>query len=155
MSGARDAFTRLEAALDPLLTDQAMPHAVRRLAALASEAGDFVRVAEHIIPVILAAEDAAETLTAAAKRLRQVMAEVMDETGATTIKGATHTASATRGRAGVVITDEAAIPPSLMRVPPPAPDKAAIAKLLKAGEVVPGAVLGNSSPSLTIRSKDT
>ena len=155
MSGARDAFDRLEAALDPLMTDPAVPHALRRLAALASESGDFLRIAEHMIPVILAAEDHAENLAAIAKRLRGVLAEVMDETGAATLRGETHTASVSRGRAAVVITDEAAIPPHLMRQPPPAPDKAAISKLLREGNDVPGALLGNSAPSLTIRSKDT
>lgn len=154
MSGARDAFRRLEAALDPLLTDTAMPHAVRRLAALASESGDFVSVAENIIPVILAAEDAAETLTAAAKRLRQVMAEVMDETGCATLRGDTHTASVSRGRAAVVITDPEQVPKELLRQPAPIPDKSAIQRLLSRGEAVPGAVLGNASPTLTIRAKD-
>lgn len=154
MSGARDAFARLEAALDPLMTDPAIPHGVRRLAALASECGDFVRVAEHIIPVIIAAEDAAETLAATAKRLRQVMAEVMDETGAATIRGETHTASVSRGRAAVVITEPALIPKDLWRTPEPTPDKTAIAKLLNEGKAVAGASLSNAGPQLTIRAKD-
>lgn len=155
MSGARDAFARLEAALAPLLTDQAIPHALRKQAAMASEAGDFFTVAQGIVPLILDTEDAAKNLTSIAKGLRQVLAEVLSETGAPGVRTEFHTASVTRTRAAVVVTDEAAIPPHLMRTPPPAPDKAAIFQLLSKGEAVPGAVLGNAPPALTIRRSDT
>ena len=45
------------------------------------------------------------------------------------------------------------IPADLMRQPPPAPDKGAIQKMLREGCEVPGAVLGNSRPVLTIRNR--
>lgn len=154
MSGARNAIARLEAAVEPILTDGAAPLSVRKLAAAATDTGDILATAEACVPLILETEAAAEALAAHAKRLRQVLAEVMDETGCATLRSATHVASVSDGRAGVVVTDEAAIPPSLMRQPPPAPDKAAISKLLREGKAVPGCMLGNAAPQLTIRSKD-
>lgn len=154
MSGAQQALERLEAAAEPVLLEQFAPHAIRLGAAKAVDTGDMLDAAEAMVPLILDLEAAADALGAHAKRLRQVLAEVMDETGAATIRAGMHTASVSRGRAAVAITDEAAIPPHLMRQPPPAPDKAAIAKLLKEGKPVPGASLGNAAPTLSIRSND-
>jgi hypothetical protein len=154
VSGARAALARLEAAAEPLLTDAAVTPAMRRAAALASAADDFMGAAGHLVPLVLDIEAAADALTAHARRLRDVLAEVMDETGAGTIRAGEHIASVSAGRASVVITDPALIPPALMRQPPPAPDKAAIQKLLREGVAVPGAVSGNARPQLTIRSKD-
>lgn len=154
MSGARAAHARLEAAAEPLLTDAAVTPTMRRAAALAAEAEDFMASAAHLVPLVLDLEAAADALTAHARRLRDVLAEVMDETGAGTIRAGEHVASVSAGRAAVVITDPALIPPNLLRQPPPAPDKAAIQKLLREGVAVPGAVPGNARPQLTIRGKD-
>jgi hypothetical protein len=151
MSGARAAMARLEAAAEPLLTDAAVAPAMRRAAALASEAGDFMDAARQLVPLVLDLEAASDALTAHARRLRDALAEVMEETGAGTIRASEHVAAVTAGRASVVITDASLIPPSLMRQPPPAPDKAAIQKLLREGHAVPGAVPGNARPQLTIR----
>lgn len=154
MSGASQALARLVAAVEPILTEQHAAHQHRRAAALASDRGDFLDVAEAIIPLILDLEAGADALTAHARRLRDALAEVMDETGAATIRGDMHTASVSAGRAAVVITDPALIPPSLMRQPPPAPDKAAILKAIQKGGSVPGAELRNGAPCLSIRTKD-
>lgn len=152
MSGASQALARLISAVEPLLTEQHAAHQHRRQAAIASDRGDFLDVAEAIIPLVLDLESGADALTAHARRLRDALAEVMDETGAATIRGDMHTASVSTGRAAVVITDAGLIPPTLMRQPAPVPDKTAIAKLLSAGHAVPGAVPGNARPVLTIRS---
>lgn len=154
MSGARAALARLEAAAEPLLTDAAVTPAMRRAAGLAAEADDFMAAAGHLVPLVLDLEAAADALTAHARRLRDALADVMDETGAGTIRAGEHIASVSAGRAGVVITDPSLIPPSLLRQPPPQPDKIAIQKLLSKGVAVPGAVPGNARPHLTIRSKD-
>lgn len=154
MAFADQARDRLHAAVEPILTLPNAPHPLRRAAADVSDAPDMLPAMEAMIPLILGLEDAAETLATMARTLRRHLAEVMDETGAATIRAETHTASVSAGRAGVVITDEALIPPTLMRQPPPAPDKTAIAKLLREGKAVPGAVLGNAGPSLTIRWRD-
>jgi hypothetical protein len=54
----------------------------------------------------------------------------------------------------VRIIDQDAIPPSLMRQAAPAPDKAAILKLLNAGTPVAGCILSNGgAPSLRINAR--
>ena len=46
--------------------------------------------------------------------------------------------------------------PELLRQPPPAPDKIAIGKLLRAGVAVPGArLIGNQEPMVIFRGKLT
>jgi hypothetical protein len=54
--------------------------------------------------------------------------------------------------ASAVITDEAALPDEFVRISR-APDKSALAEALRDGQVIPGAELRNSLPSLTIRTK--
>lgn len=153
MSYATALADRLRGAMAPILMDGCAPHPLRRAAAEACEPDDFLPIAAAMVPLILDAEAAADSLTQHARRMRQVLAEVLDEAGAPAVRNGPHTASVSSGRAAVTVTDPALIPPSLMRQPPPAPDKVAIAKLLTAGNEVPGATLGNSPPSLTIRSK--
>lgn len=145
---------RLSSALGVIPMETHASAAIKRAAAIAADHGDFVEIMRGMVPLILDLEGAAEALSGHAKRLRGVLAEVMDETGAATIRGEMHTASVSAGRSGVVITDEALVPLSLMRQPAPTPDKTAIAKLLREGREVPGALLGNSPPQLTIRRKD-
>lgn len=62
------------------------------------------------------------------------------------------TATIGNGRAKVIISDQAAIPISLCRITT-SPDKTAIKAALDAGEVVPGAALGNAEPILTVRTR--
>ena len=154
MSGAAAYLAQMQGAVAPILTDGCVPHPLRREAAAIMEAADMDPAAKGIVPLILDMEAAADALALHAKRLRATLAEVMAESGFATVRAAQHVASVTAGRAAVVITDPAAIPPDLMRAPPPAPDKAAISKLLREGHAVPGATLGNAGPQLTIRSKD-
>lgn len=151
VSAAARYLAVLHAAAEPVLT---CPHAgvpLRRAAAAVTDADDLLVAAEALLPLILDLEAAAETLAAHARRLRTALAEVMADSGATTVRHGHLTASVSDGRAAVVITDAAALPPSLLRTPPPQPDKAAIARLLRAGHAVPGAALGNAQPVLTIR----
>ena len=64
------------------------------------------------------------------------------------------TLTISKGQRQVVITDEKALPAELMHPPiPPRPDLKAIKAALKAGEIVPGAELGNAIPFLTTRTK--
>ena len=60
------------------------------------------------------------------------------------------TATIGNGQRAVVITDEAALDRRFIRVTE-APDKAAIAAALKAGETVEGATMQNANPVLTVR----
>lgn len=153
MSYATAFADRLRTVMAPLLTDPHAPHPLRRAAADAGEPDDFLPVAAAMVPLILDTEAAAESLKQHAARMRQALAEVLDEAGAPAVRHGPHTAIVTSGRASVTITDPAEIPSSLMRHPAPAPDKAAILKLFTEGGTVPGATLGNSPRTLTIRSK--
>lgn len=53
----------------------------------------------------------------------------------------------------VIVETEADIPAEFFKAPPPVLDKKSLADALKAGRDVPGAVLSNAAPSLTVRTK--
>ena len=64
------------------------------------------------------------------------------------------TASLSTGRQTALITDEAAIPDRFVKIVTERKiDKAELLAALKDGEVIEGATLTNSMPSLTLRSK--
>jgi hypothetical protein len=94
---------------------------------------------------------AAEALVAASKQVeataRAALTSCMVETGCPAVSLDSHTVHLSTKPSRVDIEDEQAIPPELMRTPPPAPDKVAIGKLLRAGAAVPGArLVGNQEP---------
>jgi hypothetical protein len=151
MSGAAKLHERLLAVVEDMALDARIPFAQRRKAVQMPD--DLVAAMETSVDLIVALEDAVAGIDARAERIRAVLADVMNESGATTIRAGTHTASVSPSRQGVVITDPDAIPPTLMRQPEPTPDRAAIGSLLKAGQPVLGATLGNGGVTLTIRSK--
>lgn len=62
------------------------------------------------------------------------------------------TASVSKGRGKVIIADETALPDAMFRTTR-APDKAAIGDALKGGQTVPGALLSNPEPTLTVRTR--
>jgi hypothetical protein len=99
---------------------------------------------------------AAEAIAAAGKHAeataRATLAQALMDTGACSIRSATHTFSASAGRQSVTVTSAADVPPHLLHQPPPSPDKAKILRLLKAGESVAGCELSNGSlPILTVK----
>ena len=99
---------------------------------------------------------AAEAIVAASKQVeataRSTLAQTLMDTGAYSIRSATHTFSASPGRQSVTITSAADVPAHLLHQPPPSPDKTKILRLLKAGEEVPGCELSNGSqPILTVK----
>ena len=157
MSKHADALRdRLAAAAEPVLTDPHAALALRKAAALVSDAEDVLAAMGAVVPLILDCEAAAEAHAVRAKWLRRVLADVLHESGAPSIESRDrlHVASVSAGSASVIVTDEAAIPPSFKRQPPPAADKSAIAKAIKAGAKVPGAELRNGSPTLRIITRD-
>lgn len=85
-----------------------------------------------------------------ARRLRSMCLNVMLDANLTKIPAPDVTLSIGKGRAAVVITDEAAIPDIFCRFKRE-PDKTAIGDVLKTGNPVEGASLSNSSPILTVR----
>ena len=62
------------------------------------------------------------------------------------------TISIRNGTPKVMITDEKALPEQYL-VPSVSPNRAAIGAALKSGEQVPGAVLSNATPTISIRTK--
>ena len=122
----------------------------------ADDTGDVLAVMRAGVEWTAALEQAETAFADGARVSRAALAFAMEDTGAGRVETEHFTAYTTAGKRGVVINDPAAIPPELMRQAPPAPDKSAIAKLLRDGRTVPGAALDNGgAPSLTIRSKHT
>jgi hypothetical protein len=147
---------QLAAIADPLILADPFQPARNAAAAVAAahEVGDLVTAGQAVGRLIHQVETAAEEMTAAAGALRGALARVMADTGMTQVRTDTGTWHVREPTARVVITDEAAIPPTLMEQPLPRPDKAAIARLLKAGGSCPGAMMNNGGgPVLAFRSK--
>lgn len=149
----RDAMTL---AASTCAGDVRMGRTVRDYAADVMLEADIIACMSASVSLILALEEQQDATKAAIERARDALRDALEATTGQVRAGA-HTASTSAGPASVVITDDAAIPPRFMEQPPPRADKAAIARALKAGEVVPGAALRNSQPVLRIRTnvKDT
>lgn len=129
------------------------------------------RLDEAIIAVIRSAEEDRTLVAALAIRIeeleerkarlekrierkREIAAEAMERGGLKKLTAPDFTLSLSAGAPKVIITDEGQIPAHLMVTPePPAPkpDRRAIAGLLKSGVDVPGCVLSNPQPHLTVR----
>jgi hypothetical protein len=127
-----------------------------RLGRVARDAAADVMLESDIMPtmqaavsLIVALEDEAQAAEKAAQRARLALRDALEATTGS-IRAGVHTASVRRGSAAVIVTDPDLIPAEYMRQPPPQPDKHAIAKAMKSGPV-PGAVLRNGEPGLTIR----
>lgn len=94
----------------------------------------------------------AERFKEQAETLRASMSNAMQEIGLKKCERATFTASIAKGRAGCEIVSEADLPVRfLVEKTEVKPDKKAILEALVAGQDVPGAVLKNGAPSLSIR----
>ena len=90
---------------------------------------------------------------ARARAKRRVAVELLQAAGVKRMERPRATLSRTAGRVTVQITDEASVPTQLCTVKTTtAPDKAAIKRLLEAGEDVPGAELARGDETLSIRS---
>ena len=84
--------------------------------------------------------------------LRGLMFKLLMHAGLKKLELAAATLSIRAGQPRVIITDEARLPESFVRIKRE-PDKHLIASHLKAGEPVPGASLSNSEPVLSVRVK--
>lgn len=87
-----------------------------------------------------------------AEAIRSLIQKIMDDAKLPKLELAEATISVRAGTPKVVLTDEAALPDDCVKVVRN-PDKAEIKIRLAAGQTVPGAVLSNSEPSLSIRTK--
>lgn len=120
----------------------------------AAKASDLVEVLARTIDLLVAAEALHDAADAAVATLRAVLAETMNDTGATTIQATHHSAHLARKPAYLDISAEATIPDRFWVQPPKAIDRSALKSALKDGAEVPGAILQQpNSMSLVIRAK--
>lgn len=129
-----------------------LPRAMRAIAADAEGATELEAVLARTGRALVHLEAHVTQAEMQAKALREGLLALIVETGAPAFSIGTHTISTMETRR-VHVTDEALIPVTLMRQPAPKPDTEAIRRILTNGGEVPGAVLSNASPTLTIRSK--
>ncbi len=141
---------RMTLAASVVAGDPRMSRAARDAAADVMLETDLIACASSVVSLIIALEDARDAADALARQAREALTETLEATTGR-VKAGIHTASTSNGRQSVAITDDAAIPAEYLRQPPPQPDKAAILAALKEGRAVPGAVLRNGAPVLTIR----
>lgn len=142
MSGASEAAQALQQATD------AAYRSVYRAGARFAQASSAVSAAVDLMDVLRASVDAVvaiEALHAAADdavaTLREILAETMDSTGATTIQGTHHSVGVAKRPHYIDIHDLASIPEEYL-VTKKTPDKRAIADaIVKTGALVPGATL--------------
>lgn len=121
--------------------------------AIAESETDILEILDARVERVMQQELLAERAKARAKRLeeaadreRRVILEMVGIIGEK-VQRPLYTASLSYPRKPMV-TDESALPEDFIRH---APDKVAIGKALRAGQEIPGAVLGNPMPQLTIR----
>jgi hypothetical protein len=112
-------------------------------------AGDVLDGLRAAAALLMAAEEIEAAAKACGERLRAALAEVMSDTGATSLDLPHHRLSLVDGKTAATVTDPAALPAEYMVQPPPRPDLHAIAKALKHGPV-PGAALRNGASHIKI-----
>ena len=123
--------------------------------------GRLIQAAQHASALADAAGSMIDSLTARRDRfkrradtMRSTIFQIMDAMGERKIELPHGTASLSTGRQTALITDEAAIPDRFVKIVTERKiDKAELLAALKDGEVIEGATLTNSMPSLTLRSK--
>lgn len=86
-----------------------------------------------------------------ASALREAISTAMGIAELSSLKTAAATVSMRPSPPRVEITDSAALPAIYVTQPAPVPDKRAIGTALKDGQDVPGAVLSNQPPALSVR----
>jgi hypothetical protein len=135
---------------------------------LGSEVGDVREVVSRLLSAIrhsTAMSDGATEMIAdlrarqeryrrRVEQFRATIFAILDVTGDRKMEFPHGTISVYPGRASVIITDEDALEERFVKtVTTRTPDKAAIMTALKDGEVIEGAVIGNGSATLTVRTK--
>jgi Gp157 protein len=88
-----------------------------------------------------------------AEKKRALVASVMERAGIRKLTEPDFTASLREIPPGVIVIEEGKIPEPFWKPQPPKLDRKALLAALKAGEVVPGATLGNGSATLAVRTR--
>lgn len=133
------------------VVEQEAPEFGDVMTALCRAADEAGADADAISERITALQDRRERATSRREAYRAAIFAALDAAGQRSWKSPEFTVSVTPGRAGVVITDPAAIPDQFVRIKRE-PDKTAIGAALALGPVS-GAELRNGLPTLTIRTK--
>lgn len=122
------------------------------MTALCRAADEAAAAEESVFERIRALTVRADRFTRQHEAYRAAIFAALDAAGQTKWKSPEFTVSITPGRAGVVITDPAAIPDDFVRIKRE-PDKTAIGAAIASGNAVPGAEMQNSMPSLRISTR--
>lgn len=88
-----------------------------------------------------------------ATKKRQLALEAMAGAGLRKLQQPDFTASRRTSQPGLLVQDEAAVPTPYWIPQPPKLDRQALLDDLRAGASIPGAALGEPSPSLTVRTR--
>ena len=88
-----------------------------------------------------------------ADKKRALVTNIMEQADIRKLAEADFTASLRPSSPAVVVTDEGRIPATFWKPQPPKLDRQGISGALKAGKVVPGAVLSNPEMVLSVRTK--
>ena len=142
-----------EAALTALLGEEAgdVRDILSRLLAAAQHAAAMAEAAEAMLVNLKGRQDRYRRRNDA---FRSAIFAIMDATGERKAEFPHGTISLSAGRVAAIITDEDALPDRFVTVKVVRQlDRAAILTALKDGEVVDGATLTNSLPTLTVRNK--
>jgi hypothetical protein len=94
-----------------------------------------------------------QRLAARAEKKRLLVGETMAQADLKRLTLPDLTLSLRSGTPSLVVTDEDVIPSMFWKAQPPKLDRQGLSQALKAGESIPGAMLGNPEPSLSVRSK--
>ena len=92
-----------------------------------------------------------ERLEGRAEQKRVLVTTAMQEAGLKKLVAPEFTASLRSNPGKLIVTDETLIPAEFWVVPPPRLDRQQLFAAVRAGRHIPGAVLANPEPSLTIR----
>lgn len=98
-------------------------------------------------------KDRLERFRSRAQAKKEVVEAAMIRADTRKLEFAEFTVSLGKRQPHVIVTDEAIIPPEYFNTPAPVLSKTEIARALKDGQTVPGAVLSNSALGLTIRKR--
>jgi hypothetical protein len=121
---------------------------------IAEAAVDYELQAKAVVERIAEMTERKGRLLRTAENLRNVVLQSMEIRSEKTIASPTLTLSVATRSGDLVITDEALVPSRFFKPQPPVLDKKALKEaVVKDGEVIEGATIGNGSISLTIRRK--
>lgn len=94
-----------------------------------------------------------ERLDHRAEKKRALVIEVMERAALKILSEPDFTASLRAGRPPIVLIDEEAVPREFWRPQPAKLDKQQLYSVLRDGRDIPGAVLGNGEPSISVRTR--